>query len=85
MAGVDLYDQMLGSYSDPHKVQKWYYAIFHNTMETALLNVYCKSHEEADENLSVVNFQKSVIDGLLENFDRKLFYNAHMCLMNTPG
>ena len=74
MAGVDLYDQMLESYSYPHKVQKWYHAIFHNIMETALVNgyiVYRESHEEADKIFSAVNFQKSVIDGLLENFDRK--------------
>ena len=74
MAGVDLYDQMLGSYSYPHKVQKWYHAIFHNIMETALVNgyiVYRESREEADKILSAINFRKSVIDGLLENFDRK--------------
>ena len=59
MAEVDLYDQMLGSYSYPHKVQKRYHAIFHNLMETALVNeyiVYQESLEEADKNLTVVNF-----------------------------
>ena len=74
MEGVDLYDQMLGSYSYSHKVQKWYHAIFHNIMETALVNgyiVYRESREEADKILSTVNFRKSVIDGLLETFDRK--------------
>ena len=43
-------------------------------METALVNgyiVYRESHEEPDKILSAVNFPKSVIDGLLENFDRK--------------
>ena len=59
MAGVDLYDQILGSYSYPHKKQKQYHAIFHNLMETALVNeyiVYGESLEEADTNLTVVNF-----------------------------
>ena len=33
--------------------------------------MYRESREEADKILSTVNFRKSVIDGLLENFDRK--------------
>ena len=36
MGGVDCFDQRLGSYSYPHKNQKWYQAIYHRLVSTAI-------------------------------------------------
>lgn len=71
MAGVDLFDQMMGTYSYPHKCQKWYQPIFHYMRESALVNgyiLYRESRQPDQRLLSPVDFRKEVIDGLLENF-----------------
>lgn len=75
MAGVDLYDQLLGTYAYPHKAQKWYLPIYHTIVETALVNgyiAYRESREEEQKLLPVIEFRKKVIDGLLENFEKKV-------------
>ena len=40
MGGVDLTDQLLGTYAYPHKVTKWYHALYHRLREVALTNGY---------------------------------------------
>lgn len=40
MGGVDLFDQRCSTYPYPHKVKKWYHAIYHFTVEAALVNAY---------------------------------------------
>ena len=40
MAGVDRFDQMVGTYQYPHKCMKWYHTIYHRVIEVALVNGY---------------------------------------------
>ena len=66
--------QMMGTLAYSHKALKLYHSIFHNAIETALVNgdiVYHQSLEENDKIMNPVLFRKVVIDGLLENFERK--------------
>lgn len=70
MCGVDRMDQKLGTYSYPHKSQKWYHTIFHRLVEVALVNGYIIFQEKNPEsNMSPITFRENVIDGLLENFE----------------
>ena len=70
MGGVDTMDQLLGTYCYPHKVSKWYHAVYQRVREVALVNgyiVYCQANE-GQKLLSPKAFREGVIDGLLENF-----------------
>ncbi len=60
MAGVDRFDQMLGTYQYPHKSLKWYHTLYYRTRETALVNGYIIYKK--------VEFRQRVIDGLLEHW-----------------
>ena len=48
MGGVDTMDQLMGTYCYPHKVSKWYHAVYQRVREVALVNgymIYCQAHE----------------------------------------
>ena len=40
MGGVDIFDQKCANYNYPHRVKKWYMALFHFMKEAALVNAY---------------------------------------------
>ncbi|XP_067934983.1 piggyBac transposable element-derived protein 4-like [Watersipora subatra] len=40
MGGVDLFDQKCATHQYPHKVKKWYHAIYHFLKEAALVNAF---------------------------------------------
>ena len=73
MSGVDLMDQLVGSYEFPHKSSKWYHPIYHRVREVALTNGYLKYKEYCERKglrpVNKVQFRRSVIDGLLEGFE----------------
>lgn len=73
MGGVDTMDQLLGSYCYPHKVSKWYHAVYQRVREVALTNGYILYSQanagKGEKILSAKNFREEVIDGLLEGFE----------------
>ena len=69
MGGVDLTDQLLGTYAYPHKVSKWYLAVYHRIREVALTNGYIIYKKVTPEPwMSPRAFREQIIDGLLEDF-----------------
>ena len=69
MAGVDRFDQMLGTYQYPHKSVKWYHTLYHRARETALVNAYIVYRKADKQNiLDPQRFRQHVINGLLEHW-----------------
>ena len=69
MAGVDRFDQMLGTYQYPHKSVKWYHTLYHRARETALVNAYIVYRKVDKQNiLDPQRFRQHVINGLLEHW-----------------
>ena len=69
MGGVDIMDQLLGTYCYPHKVSKWYHAVYQRVREVALTNGYIVYQNADNRNtLTPKAFREAVIDGLLEGF-----------------
>ena len=68
MGGVDLTDMMLGTYAYPHKVSKWYHAVYHHLREVALTNGYIIYKVTAPPRLPPRIFREKVIDGLLAKY-----------------
>jgi hypothetical protein len=76
MGGVDLFDQMSGSYSYPHKVQKWYQAIYHFMKEAALVNartLYIKDNLGTKKFKDGANFRRSVAEALCDSLPTNKF------------
>ena len=69
MAGVDRFDQIVGTYQYPHKSLKWYHTLYHRVRETALVNGYI-IYKKAEKNntLTPQKFCQHVIDGLLAHW-----------------
>ena len=99
MGGVDLTDQLLGTYAYPHKVSKWYHALYHRLREVALTNGYIIYKTVATGPvMSPRTFREKVVDGLLSGYTPHHNRNGqtptakparlverHFCLRRTDG
>ena len=85
MAGVDLLDQLIGSYQFPHKCFKWYHTLFHRAREIGLVNgyiFYCKASKS--NKLDPLWFRQNVITGLLEDWEPRHFKQGRPSNTQTP-
>ena len=84
MGGVDMLDQLLGTYQYPHKSQKWYHTIYHRVCEVALVNGYILYKKASALNkLDAKQFREQFIDGLLKNWDPPPQNVGHPSLLAT--
>jgi hypothetical protein len=72
MGGVDLFDQKCVSHQYPHKVQKWYHALFHFMKEMALVNSYILYQADTPVRpiLDAANFRRQVAEKLVSALPR---------------
>lgn len=74
MGGVDLFDQKCASYPYPHKVKKWYHAIFHFIKEAALVNSYILySLANPASKLSHSMFRRQIAEKLCDQIPKNLY------------
>ena len=89
MGGVDILDQKLGTFAYQHKSSKWYFTIYHRIREVALVNGYILYKDNAKrKNMTPLTpraFRESIIDGLLENHQRRQGRRGRPSLTDDPA
>jgi hypothetical protein len=65
MNNVDVFDQLKAAYGINRKARKWWHRLFFHFLDMAIVNAFILFKELAKEKISMKDFRRRIVDGLL--------------------